>query len=126
MRLVHYKRIASAPDDEALRKLQVELIDRFGLLPEATKNLFRQTSLKLKAKDHGLRKIEVYEGTGIIEFEGDTRIDPIFLVKLVSENHKQYSLDKDQRLRFNWDDESDEARFVAVESTIDLLTNAIN
>ena len=34
MRLVHYKRIASAGSEEALRQLQVELIDRFGLLPE--------------------------------------------------------------------------------------------
>ncbi len=41
LRLVLYKRIAAAPDTVQLRELQVEMIDRFGLLPEATaKNLF--------------------------------------------------------------------------------------
>ena len=44
LRLVHYKRIASARDAHELDQLQVELIDRFGLLPEPTKNLFRITS----------------------------------------------------------------------------------
>ena len=33
-RLVLYKRISAATDNEALRELQVEMIDRFGLLPE--------------------------------------------------------------------------------------------
>ena len=36
MRLSFYKRIASAENGEALKELKVELIDRFGLLPEAT------------------------------------------------------------------------------------------
>jgi transcription-repair coupling factor (superfamily II helicase) len=41
LRLVHYKRIASARSEEALRELQMELVDRFGSLPEPTRNLFR-------------------------------------------------------------------------------------
>ncbi len=39
-RLTLYKRIASARDADALRELQVEMIDRFGLLPDPVKNLF--------------------------------------------------------------------------------------
>ncbi|MCL4720977.1 MAG: transcription-repair coupling factor, partial [Gammaproteobacteria bacterium] len=41
LRLVHYKRIASARSEATLRELQIELVDRFGLLPDATRNLFR-------------------------------------------------------------------------------------
>ncbi len=37
MRLVLYKRISNARNDDKLRELQVEMIDRFGLLPDATK-----------------------------------------------------------------------------------------
>ncbi|MGD8430297.1 MAG: transcription-repair coupling factor, partial [Ectothiorhodospiraceae bacterium] len=44
-RLVLYKRIANASDRDQLRELQVEMIDRFGLLPEPAKNLFRLTEL---------------------------------------------------------------------------------
>ena len=47
MRLVLYKRISNAETEDQLRELQVEMIDRFGLLPEPVKNLFRVTTLKL-------------------------------------------------------------------------------
>src|SRR5690606_35635385 len=49
MRLVLYKRIASAPNQAALDELQVEMIDRFGLLPEQAKNLFRLAELRQMA-----------------------------------------------------------------------------
>jgi transcription-repair coupling factor (superfamily II helicase) len=39
-RLILYKRIASARDEGELRELQVEMIDRFGLLPTAVKTCF--------------------------------------------------------------------------------------
>jgi transcription-repair coupling factor (superfamily II helicase) len=41
LRLILYKRISAAESSDELRELQVELIDRFGLLPEAAKNLMR-------------------------------------------------------------------------------------
>ena len=44
-RLTLYKRIASARDTDALRELQVEMIDRFGLLPDSVKNLFAAAAL---------------------------------------------------------------------------------
>ena len=46
VRLIQYKRIASAGSDEELRELKVEMIDRFGLLPDAANNLFDVTALK--------------------------------------------------------------------------------
>ncbi|UFH51649.1 transcription-repair coupling factor [Pseudomonas sp. KNUC1026] len=55
-RLILYKRIASAADEEGLKDLQVEMIDRFGLLPDPTKNLMRLTLLKLKAEATGHRQ----------------------------------------------------------------------
>ncbi|MCV5343605.1 hypothetical protein OFC87_42400, partial [Escherichia coli] len=38
-RLSMYKRIASVSDSDELSELKVELIDRFGVLPDAAKNL---------------------------------------------------------------------------------------
>ncbi|HEB77113.1 MAG TPA: transcription-repair coupling factor, partial [Methylothermaceae bacterium] len=57
-RLVLYKRIANAGDVQALKELQVEMIDRFGLLPEATKNLFAIAEMKLQAQKLGIEKID--------------------------------------------------------------------
>jgi transcription-repair coupling factor (superfamily II helicase) len=125
MRLVHYKRIASAIDEESLRQLRAELIDRFGLLPEGTQNLFRQTAIKLSAAPLGIRKIDMYGESAIIEFSPDTNVDPVLLVTLISEQPKAYSLDRDQRLRLKWNDESDEARFAAVELAIHTLSETM-
>jgi transcription-repair coupling factor (superfamily II helicase) len=67
-RLILYKRIASATDEEGLKDLQVEMIDRFGLLPEPTKNLVRMTLLKLQAEQLGIKKVDAGPQGGRIEF----------------------------------------------------------
>ena len=56
VRLIRYKRIASAQSGEELRDLKVEMIDRFGLLPDPARNLFDATELKLHAEPFGVRK----------------------------------------------------------------------
>jgi transcription-repair coupling factor (superfamily II helicase) len=52
-RLMLYKRIASARDVDALRELQVEMIDRFGMLPDQAKHLF--ASHRTQARRHPTR-----------------------------------------------------------------------
>ena len=54
MRLTLYKRIASASNEAALADIRVEMIDRFGLLPPATQNLFAIRELKLSAEALGI------------------------------------------------------------------------
>lgn len=56
-RLVLYKRIAAAADKEALRELQVEMIDRFGLLPEPVQTLLLSMSCALKPKPSVFAKL---------------------------------------------------------------------
>ena len=57
-RLMMYKRIAIAASKKELDELKIEMIDRFGLLPEATKLLFEVTLLKLYAVTLGITKVE--------------------------------------------------------------------
>jgi transcription-repair coupling factor (superfamily II helicase) len=54
VRLIFYKRIANAETDEQLRELQVELIDRFGLMPEPLKRMFLINTLKRTAETLGI------------------------------------------------------------------------
>jgi transcription-repair coupling factor (superfamily II helicase) len=123
MRLVHYKRIASVADEEQLRNLQVELIDRFGLLPEATGNLFRQTRLRLRAALLGIHKIEAFPGGATIEFAAATRVDPALIVGLIQDTPAVYSLDSRQRLRVKASIEDYEERFIAMEALVGLLAD---
>ncbi len=121
-RLVMYKRLANAQNDEALRDLQVEMIDRFGLLPEAVKNLFRVTQIKISAELIGITKLEANARGGKIEFASDTKVDPLQIVKLVQNQSRIYRLEGANQLKFTMDLESIEKRIQAVVDLLDYLT----
>jgi len=102
-RLTLYKRIASARDEEALRELQVEMVDRFGVLPEQAKQLFAVTELKLEATRLGLRKIELGEHGGRLHFQAQPNVDPMSVIRLIQSQPKVYSMDGPDKLRVRLD-----------------------
>lgn len=122
LRLVHYKRIASANNDDELDDLQIELIDRFGLLPPAARNLFRLTAMRLKATPAGLRRVEMSATGGLIEFSENTTVDPEALVQLLESEPERFKLDREQRLRVFDDLAEPERRFQFAAQLIDRLT----
>jgi transcription-repair coupling factor (superfamily II helicase) len=107
MRLVQYKRIASATSLDELRELEIEMINRFGLLAEPTKALFGVTALKLLANSIGVEKLQASAGGGYIRFGrhagGDGGVDPGALIGLVAAEPQSYRLDGPWRLRFSWE-----------------------
>ncbi|HET8711666.1 MAG TPA: TRCF domain-containing protein, partial [Spongiibacteraceae bacterium] len=121
-RLILYKRIANASDDEDLRDLQVEMIDRFGLLPDALKNLLHVTAIKQRAQRLGIRKVEAGPAGGKIEFEQQPNIEPIALVKLVQSKPAIYKLAGASVLSFKAELATGEQRFAFVEHLLDTLT----
>ncbi len=120
-RLILYKRIANAENNTELRELQVEMIDRFGLLPEPVKNLFRATELKLRAQTIGIQKIEASASGGKLEFADNTRVEPIALVQLVQSQPATYQLAGATALKFNETLEETEQRFQFVDQLLDTL-----
>jgi transcription-repair coupling factor (superfamily II helicase) len=118
MRLVHYKRIASAATHEELDELQVEMIDRFGLLAAPTKTLFAVTWIKLLAASLGIEKIQAGVKGGSIRFGRRVSIDPGALVKLVAEAPDRYRLDGPFKLRFTWQVAADEERLERLEQLL--------
>ena len=121
LRLMLYKRISGTRNDEELRELQVELIDRFGLLPAAAKNLMRMAALKKRAAALGIGKIDAADTGGYVVFGDDSRIDPVALVKLVQNDSRSYRLQGSHRLSFRLDLTEVEARFRAIENLMDVL-----
>ncbi len=120
-RLVMYKRIANAANDDELRELQVEMIDRFGLLPDALKNLVRVTELKLKAQPLGIKKIEAGPQGGRLIFAAQTNIDPIKIIDLIQKQNKTYKLDGQDKLRIIMPMVETEERIAAMEKILGLL-----
>ena len=99
-RLVLYKRIASSRSADELRELQVEMIDRFGLLPEQARSLMGVTQLKLKANPMGIIKLEAGPSGGRIVFQGEPKLDPVHLIGLIQTRPKEFKLDGADKLRF--------------------------
>jgi len=120
-RLVLYKRIAGCTDEQELRDLQVELIDRFGLLPQPAKNLFAIAALKLEADPLGIRKIEIGSSEGRILFGDAPDIDTGRLIRLVQTRPQQFRFEGGDRLRLYGDFESDTARFGVTRKLLALL-----
>ena len=91
-RLVFYKRIASAETKSDLRELEVEMIDRFGLLPDSVKQLFEVTKIKLLIEPIGITKLDASESMIRIQLNNEPNIDPVKLIKLIQSQPKQFQL----------------------------------
>ena len=120
-RLTLYKRIASARSPGALRELQVEMIDRFGLLPDAVKALFEIAELRLIAERVGIMKIDFGPQGGRLEFSEQTRADPAALIRLIQERSRDYRMDGPQKLRILIQEEEPKARFAEVRDLLERL-----
>ncbi|MCE9665095.1 transcription-repair coupling factor [Halomonas sp. M5N1S17] len=120
-RLVMYKRIASAETEADLKELQVEMVDRFGLLPAPVKTLMRQTRLRQRAERLGVVRLEAGAAKGRLIFGAQTRVDPLTLVQLIQKSPECYRLDGADTLRFEREMETEEARFHAIEELLEVL-----
>ncbi|RRU74488.1 transcription-repair coupling factor [Stenotrophomonas maltophilia] len=120
-RLTLYKRISSARDSDALRELQVEMIDRFGLLPDAAKHLFAIAELKLKANTLGIRKLDLGENGGRIVFESKPNIDPIAVIQLIQKQPNLYAMEGPDKLRIKHPLPLPEDRFNAARALLTTL-----
>ncbi|MDD5271826.1 MAG: transcription-repair coupling factor, partial [Methylovulum sp.] len=117
-RLVLYKRISSADTAEDLRELQIEMIDRFGLLPEPVKTLFSVTGLKQQAEQLGIKKIEATAMGGRIVFGTAPNINAEQLIKLIQTQAQIYKLDGMDKLKFS-------QAFTGVEQKAEFVGNLL-
>lgn len=100
LRLVLYKRISNTETTADLRELQIEMIDRFGLLPEPVKTLFSITELKQQAEPLGIKKIEASATGGRIIFGSQPNINTEQLIHLIQTQAQHYKFDGADKLRF--------------------------
>ena len=118
-RLVLYKRIASSKSTDELRELQVEMIDRFGLLPEQAGFLMSVTQLKLKANPMGIRKLEAGPSGGRIVFNGEPKIDPGHLIRLIQTRPREFKLDGADTIKFFREMPERSRRITQISSLLD-------
>ena len=118
-RLVMYKRIASAKTNDDLDDLEIELIDRYGLLPEFAKNLFLVTHLKLLAESFGVSRIEMNHENARIHFGKSPNIDTEKILELILSQPETYKLDGAEKLTIYTETDT-------ITERIDTIVNLLN
>jgi len=124
-RLTLYKRIASCTDEAGLRDMQVEMIDRFGLLPEQARHLFQIASLRQKARAIGVSRVDFGETGGRMEFREDTSADPAALLEMIQQRPLDFKLQGPGKLRILIEEESADERVKMAGNILDKLTPSI-
>lgn len=123
VRLILYQRISTAKNMKALDDLQVEMIDRFGLLPSQVKYLIQLTTLKLQAVNLGIKRLEANSQGGKIEFQENPKVNIEQVMKLLRLKPAAYKMASSAILRFIKPNDSAEMRLKIVEEVLQELVN---
>ena len=97
-RLVLYKRLSSARDENEVALIRDELLDRFGRLPSEAENLLEVIRLKIAARRLGILRIETSRGEIVLQVAPKSQIDPDRLVQLLSHARSGLRVTPEQRL----------------------------
>ena len=97
-RLVLYKRLSSARDENEVALIRDELLDRFGRMPGEAEHLLEVIRIKILARRLGIQRIETSRGELVLQVAGQSQIDPQRLVQLLSHARSGLRVTPDQKL----------------------------
>ena len=120
-RLHFYQCLSRVKVPNEIDDIQIEMIDRFGLLPEPAQHLVQCTQLRLQAQSMGVKKITAHASGGKLEFIEKPHIDPMKIIQLVQRKPKQYKLVGQDKLMFYDDMPQANTRIVHVEALLKVL-----
>ena len=95
-RLSLYKRLSSAQDIEQVEDLKMEIIDRFGELPNQSITLLENHRLRIQMETLGISKIEASVDMLKIQFIPNPPIDSLKIIKLIQNDKKVQLFGKDR------------------------------
>ena len=99
-RLSLYKRLAATLNDNEIELIEEEIVDRFGNHPQPVQNLIDLTKIKNRLTSLGVKKVEINNKSGWIQFDEDNLVSFNDMMELIKEN-TIYSLKDSQTLRVN-------------------------
>ena len=120
-RLLFYKRISNADDKDSLIDIRTEMIDRFGTLPDQTKQLFAVHSLRIQAEPLLINKIDASSNSVTLEFAPDTPVDALAIIKLIQSDAKRYRMNGASGIRF-----SDADKLATAQQRVTMVQELLN
>lgn len=98
IRLSYYKALAEIRSEDDLSRIEEELKDQFGAIPEPVVNLMGLMLIRRQCKDLGVRDISAGLKTISLVFTDKTRMKPETVIQLALRENKKFSITPDQRL----------------------------
>jgi transcription-repair coupling factor (superfamily II helicase) len=98
IRLSYYKALADISSNEELDRIEEELKDQFGDIPEPTLNLMGLMLIRRLCKELGVRDISAGVKSVSLIFTEKTLLKPETAIQLAMRENKKYSLTPDNRL----------------------------
>jgi transcription-repair coupling factor (superfamily II helicase) len=113
-RLVLYKRLPSAADDEELARIRDEILDRYGPLPGETENLLDVIRVKIAARNLGVAAVDVVKDELVLTAAETSRVDPKTLLDLITRTGSAVRVTPDRKIRAPLADPSPRVLFAAI------------
>jgi len=123
-RLIYYKRLAKAEDQEQIDNIYQEIIDSYGLPPEPVKNLIASHSIRVFAIPLGIRKIDITANSITLQFIEKPPIEPLKIV-LLMQKLKTCKHDNNNRLIWQVKSESVSKRINNINLILSELTGNV-
>ena len=121
LRISIYKRISSMDDEEKTNQLMIELIDRFGKLPEEVNNLFKLIKIKLLCLKYNIELVEFSRKGIVFGFHLNSPPNPDKLMDIGFAKNNKFSIRPDQKIFYDFMGELDEDRFILTVRLIHML-----
>ncbi|MBA3067214.1 MAG: transcription-repair coupling factor [Hyphomonas sp.] len=98
VRLSLYRRLSDITTAQDREAFAAELIDRFGPLPDETRQLLDVMAIKVQCRTLGIAKMDAGEKGAVFAFRPDTIMDPARLMEIVRSRPNQLKLRPDSKL----------------------------
>ena len=89
-RLYFYQKMMSSRSQKQLGEVQAEIEDRYGHSPTEVHNAFTIMSIRIRARDNGMERIEVGGGRISVEFKDPAQVPPRIFTILGRKNRECY------------------------------------
>jgi transcription-repair coupling factor (superfamily II helicase) len=117
-RLDFYRRLAQARDEDAVRTVLEELVDRYGPLPDEARLLGEVMIDKTLVRRLGARGYELSAARLVITVGEDARLDPAKVLKMVQSRGSRWKLTPDMRLAYSFTESEKHDRLPAARARL--------
>ncbi|MBB5045655.1 transcription-repair coupling factor (superfamily II helicase) [Rhodopseudomonas rhenobacensis] len=123
VRLSLYRRLADLDTDEEIDAFAAELRDRFGLLPDEVRYLFKVAAIKAYCRRANVEKVDAGPKGVVISFRDNSFAQPDRLVFFIKQHGKAAKVRPDMKVVFLQDWETPEERLIGTTEILRQLAN---